>query len=176
MIRLFAAIAVGDETAEALRVLQSGVPGARWSPAENLHLTLRFFGEVAEPVADELDSALGGVTGSLFELQVSGVGAFEEGGRPTALWAGIHESEALSRLRSRCEAAVRRAGLKRDPRVWKPHVTLAYLNDPIRVGAWIQANNLAAIPAFTARSFGLYSSWRGSAGARYRLEREYRLA
>ena len=47
--------------------------------------------------------------------------------------------------------------------------------DAIRVGAWVQANNLTTIPAFTVNGFGLYSSVRGSSGAKYRLERSYRL-
>ncbi len=178
MIRLFVAVAIGGETAEALRALQSGVPGARWSPPENLHLTLRFVGEAPEPVADDLDCALGGVAAPPFQLEFAGVGAFDEGGRPTSLWAGPRENPALSLLRSRCEAAVRRAGLKADARVWKPHVTLAYLNgaEMFRIGAWIQVNNLAIVPPLTVRSFGLYSSWRGSTGAKHRLERTYRLA
>ena len=177
MIRLFIALAVEGEAAEALVALRSGVPGARWSPAQNLHLTLRFVGEVAEPVADDLDAALSGVVAPPFELALCGVGAFEEGGRPTALWAGVRDSAPLSLLHGRCEAAARRAGLKADPRVWKPHVTLAYLGGaaPDRVGAWIEANNLAAIPPFTVDRFGLYSSVRGAAGAKYRLERSYRL-
>ena len=177
MIRLFAAVAIVGETADALIGLQNGVPGARWSPPDNLHLTLRFFGEVAEPVADDIDVALEGVAGEPFELELSGVGAFEEGGRPRALWAGIRDNPALSRLHSRCEAAARRAGLRPEPRVWKPHVTLAYLGgaDLFRVATWIQANNLAVVPPLTLKSFGLYSSWRGSAGARYRLERAYPL-
>ncbi len=57
-VRLFAAIAIPDDIAERLLALQKGVPGAKWRPRENLHLTLRFFGDVAEPVADEIDAAL----------------------------------------------------------------------------------------------------------------------
>jgi 2'-5' RNA ligase len=57
-------------------------------------------------------------------------------------------------------------------------VTLAYLRrpEPAAVAVWIQANNLLASPPFPATAFGLYSSWRGEAGSRYRLERLYPLA
>src|SRR5262249_7785653 len=58
-LRLFAALEIPDDVAERLLALMKGVSGASWRPRENLHLTLRFFGEVQEPVADEIDAALG---------------------------------------------------------------------------------------------------------------------
>ena len=179
MIRLFVAIAVDDEAvADALMALQVGLPGARWSPRENLHLTLRFVGEVAEPVADDLDAALEGVAGHPFDLEFSGVGAFDEAGRPKAVWAGVRQNELLAVLHGRCHSAARRAGVPRDPRVWKPHVTLAYLSgaEPVRVASWIAAHNLTRIPPLGVTRFGLYSSRRGSSGPSYTLERLYPLA
>ncbi len=178
MIRLFVAVAIDDEdVAEALEDLQREVPGARWTPRENLHLTLRFVGQVTEPVADDLDAALCGVVGAPFEIEFGGVGAFDEGGRPRAIWAGVRESEPLKVLQGRCESAARRAGLPREPRAYRPHVTLAYLKDaPVeKVARWIQTHNLREIPPLTVRAFGLYSSVLTSAGSYYRLERAYPL-
>lgn len=178
MIRLFAAVDVPDSVAEALLLLQHGVDGARWRPRDALHLTLRFFGDITEPLADELDSALAGVVGAPFPLTIRGAGAFGEGHRLNAIWAGVEESEPLRRLSGRCESAARRAGLKPETRNYAPHVTLAYLNHPneAEVAAWIQRHNLFAAETFTVDSFGLYSSWQGRAGYSYRLERRYGLA
>jgi 2'-5' RNA ligase len=178
MIRLFAAIAVPETVTEALLSLQHGVDGARWRPREALHLTLRFFGDIAEPAADELDAALAAVTGKPFPLTLHGAGAFGEGHRLNAIWAGVKESEPLRRLAGRCESAARRAGLKPDTRNYAPHVTLAYLNHPneAEVAAWIQRHNLFAAETFTVETFGLYSSWQGRSGSSYRLERSYGLA
>lgn len=178
MIRLFVAIGIDDEdVAEALADVQREVPGARWSPRENLHLTLRFVGEVAEPVADDLDAALSGVVGAPFEIEFSGVGAFEDGRGPRAIWAGVRESEPLKVLQGRCEAAARRAGLPREPRSYRPHVTVAYLKDAAveKVARWIQTHNVREFPPLTVRAFGLYSSILTSAGSHYRLERAYPL-
>ena len=177
MIRLFAAIAIPAEIGESLAPLQRGLAGARWAPLENLHITLRFAGEVAEPRADDLAAELSVIAAAPLAIRLSGVGMFGDGAGARAVWAGVEASEPLSRLHSRCEAAARRAGLKADTRAWRPHLTLAYLRaaDPARVAAWIQAHNLIKAPAFTARAFGLYSSWRAEKGSIYRLERSYAL-
>ena len=177
MIRLFAAIAIPVEIAEGLTRRQQGLPGARWRPAQALHITLRFFGEIAESVADDLDAELALVGGEPFTLTLEGVGAFDEGGEPHAVWAGVGENDALRRLAARCESAARRAGLPADRRAWRPHLTLAYLRraDPARVAAWVQGHNLLKSPPFSVRSFGLYSSHLAGEGASYRLERSYPL-
>ncbi len=93
------------------------------------------------------------------------------------MWAGVAESAPLRRLAGRCESAARRAGLKPEQRVYRPHLTLAYLRhaDPARVGAWVQSHNLLKSPPFRVTWFGLYSSWPTKEGTRYELEREYPL-
>ena len=177
MIRLFTAIRLPPEIGEGLQRRQQGVPGARWRPLESLHVTLRFFGEVTEPVAADLDAELAKVAGRPFDLGLQGVGTFGEGGDVHALWAGVADSEPLRVLAGRCEAAARRAGLKAETRVYRPHATLAYLKraDPGRVAAWVQAHNLLKSPPFRVDRFGLYSSWLSSDGSRYDLERDYKL-
>ena len=78
MIRLFAALALPPDIAEGLIRRQHGLPGARWRPAEALHITLRFFGELSEPVAADLDEALGAIRMTRFEVGLQGAGAFGE--------------------------------------------------------------------------------------------------
>lgn len=177
MIRLFAALAVPEEIGRGLQRRQQGLPGARWRSLDQLHITLRFFGEVAEPVAAELDAELQGVRGAPLELELDGVGSFGEGAAIRAVYARVGDSPGLSQLAARCEAAARRAGLRPEHRAYRPHVTLAYLkrSEPGRVAAWIQGHNLLRSPPFRAARFGLYSSWRSPEGNRYDLEREYPL-
>lgn len=177
MIRLFAAVETPPEIREELTARQHGLSGARWRPEESLHLTLRFFGEVAENTARDLDAELAGISGAPFELSLEGVGAFGEGRDLRVLWAGVTPNPELDRLASRCEAAARRAGLKPEKRPFHPHVTLAYLKgaEPEKVAAWIQSHNLMRTPPFRVTWFGLYSSWLSQEGSRYDLEREYAL-
>jgi 2'-5' RNA ligase len=178
MIRLFAALSLPDAIAAPLSARQGGLPGARWRPRESLHITLRFFGEIAEDRAEDLDGELAEIRAPVLDLALSGVGHFGEGAAIEAIWAGVADNPALGRLARACEAAARRCRLKPETRRFHPHVTLAYLRrpEPAGVAAWIQANNLLLSPPFSARAFGLYSSWRTREGSRYRLERAYPLA
>ncbi|MGQ0533899.1 MAG: RNA 2',3'-cyclic phosphodiesterase [Caulobacteraceae bacterium] len=178
-LRLFAAIALPDHVAERLLALMKGVPGAKWRPRDNLHLTLRFFGEVAEPVAEDLDAELDAATrGSApFELRLKGAGSFG-GADPHALWIGAAESEPLRQLAAACEKAARRVKLKPEPHKFTPHVTVAYLRGASldRMQAFEQRLGLFEAPPFLVQSFGLYSSvTRKGVPSLYRLEAEYPL-
>ncbi len=178
MIRLFTAIEVPPEVEDDLAPRQQGLPGARWRPAGSLHVTLRFYGEVQETAAADLDAELARVGGKPFDLELQGVDARGDGHQLNAVWAGVKASEPLDVLAGRCESAARRAGLKLERRAYRPHVTLAYLDrqaDPHRVAGWIAANSLLASPPWRVSWFGLYSSWRTVEGTRYELEREYPL-
>jgi RNA 2',3'-cyclic 3'-phosphodiesterase len=177
MIRLFAALSIPDEIAMALAKRQRGIEGARWRPMEALHVTLRFFGDLREDVARDLDAELSTVDGEPFDLVLEGAGSFGEGADIHAIWAGVAESEPLKRLAGACETAARRAGLKAESRHYRPHVTLAYLRrpDPVAVAGWIQAHNLLKSPPIRVESFGLFSSHQTKDGSQYRLEAEYPL-
>ncbi|MBJ7447561.1 MAG: RNA 2',3'-cyclic phosphodiesterase [Brevundimonas sp.] len=179
MIRLFTALSIPEDVAESLAARQTGLPGARWRTAEQLHVTLAFYGEIDERRADdlalELERAQG--TGS-FEIELAGVGAFGDAHRSHTLWAGVAASERLNVLAGRCKAAAERAGVKMEKRTYHPHVTLAYLNsqtDPARLGAWVAQNNLLHSPPIRIDQFGLYSSTLKSDGSLYQLEQVYRL-
>lgn len=177
MIRLFAAVPIPPEIGQALARRQTGLDGARWRPLDALHVTLRFFGEVREDIARDLDGELSTIGGRPFELELEGVGSFGDGADIHAIWAGVAENPELRRIAQACESAARRAGLRPEKRHYRPHVTLAYLRhaEPDKVAAWIQGNNLLKSPPITVESFGLYSSTLGKEGAHYRLEAEYPL-
>ncbi len=178
-LRLFAALNLPDDVAERLLALMKGVPGAKWRPRENLHLTLRFFGEVQEPVAEEIDSALSEIAlrNKPFDLTLKSAGAFG-GADPHALYVGAAKSEALDKLAADCERAARRVGLKPEPRKFTAHVTLAYLSGTElgRVQAFETRLGLFETEPFRIDRFTLYSRWvRKSGPSLYRAEAEYPL-
>ncbi len=178
-LRLFAALAVPDEIADRLTPLMRGVPGAKWRPRENLHVTLRFFGEVPETLADDIDSELSIIAerAAPFEVALRSAGSFG-GAEPHALFVGAEPSPPLTELAGECERAARRVGLVAEKRKFAPHVTMAYLSGaPLdRVQAFESRLGLFGTPPFRVESFGLYSSWtRKSAPNLYRLEAEYAL-
>lgn len=176
MIRLFTAIELPESVRVRLTLLQGGVPGARWSPSENLHLTLRFIGEVDEAQANDIDDMLAAIRAPAFDLTLKGTGEF--GGRdPHALWIGVAPSEALMRLAAKIESALQRMGLPAETRKYAPHVTLARLRDaPIaKVRDFLSAHASFDSGAFAVRRFALFSSYPSSNGSLYRLERTYAL-
>jgi RNA 2',3'-cyclic 3'-phosphodiesterase len=179
MLRLFTALSIPPDVVETLARRQSGLPGARWRPAEALHVTLAFYGEVDGRTADDLAGELmRAATGGPLEITLAGVGAFGDAHRTRAIWAGVETSERLSVLAGRCRAAGERAGIKAERREYRPHVTLAYLKpqaDPARIGAWIAGHNLLHSPPIRIDRFGLYSSVLTDDGSHYQLEREYLL-
>ena len=178
MLRLFTALPIPFDVAETLARRQTGLPGARWRSAEQLHVTLAFYGEVDERTADDLAAELSRIPGGPFDLELKGVGAFGDAHRSHAIWAGVEPNERLTVLAGRCRSAAERTGIRMEPRVYRPHVTLAYLKtqtDPARVGAWITNHNLLHSPPIRIDRFGLYSSVLTDDGSHYDLEREYRL-
>jgi 2'-5' RNA ligase len=180
-LRLFAALDLPEDVADRAMALMKGVPGAKWRPRENLHVTLRFFGDVAEPVADDLDVALSSIGDGTkpFALQLKGAGSFG-GADPHALWVGVANNPALWKLAADCERAARRAGLKAEPLKYKPHVTVAYLGGgtPLdRVRAFEARLGLFQTEPFAVERFGIYSSvTRRGAPSLYRLEAAYPLS
>lgn len=178
MLRLFTAVPIPFDVAETLGRRQSGLPGARWRGPEHLHLTLAFYGEVDERTADDLAAELARVPGGGFEIELKGVGAFGDAHRSHTLWAGVEPSERLNVLAGRCRSAAERAGVRMEPRLYRPHVTLAHLKtqtNPDRIGAWIAGHNLMHSPPIPVDRFGLYSSVLTDGGSHYALEREYPL-
>src|SRR5438876_11611671 len=109
MLRLFVGIEFPPELKLDLSLLCSGVPGAKWVDPGNLHLTLRFIGEVTEDVAADIDEALARVQARRFSLRLAGTGVFG-GNRPRALWVGVEREPDLVVLHGKIELALTRMG------------------------------------------------------------------
>ena len=177
-MRLFVALELPPETRSRLTRLAISLPGVRWLPPENLHLTLRFLGEMPTHRAEELDDALAALRGRRFTLQLAGVGVFEKAGRPQALWAGVERSPQLDHLQAKVETAVQRVKFEPERRRFSPHVTLARLDNapPHKLAEWMQAHNLLRADPVAVEHFTLFSSQLGRDGAVYTPEVEYPLA
>jgi 2'-5' RNA ligase len=176
-MRLFVALTLPETVRTRLAMLGGGVPGANWVPPENLHLTLRFIGEVSTPEARDIDGALAGVGGEPFPVEIAGVGQFGDRRQARMLWVGVRQNPPLAALRGRIESALVRAGLPPETRKFRPHVTLARLKGaPLdRVGQFMAAYGDFALPPFAVNHFTLYSSFRAHEHAQYTPEVEYPL-
>ena len=177
-MRLFVGVPLPDEVRESLGALCSGLPGARWVRPENMHVTLRFIGEVDRDTAEDIDATLAEVRAPAFALKLSGVGSFQSGRRVRVVWAGIEPCEALVRLHGKVESAVVRTGLESERRRFKSHITLARLkNTPsAKVGDYIEDRNAFAVEPFPVPHFTLFRSHLGREGAHYESLADYPLA
>ena len=169
MIRLFTAIALPDDLRARIAALEAGVHGARWVAGDNLHITLRFIGEVAEDRVDDIVAALDEVRGRAFTVVPGGAGHFGNGRKLRSIWVGIESSPEIAALHDKVDHALVRTGLPPEGRKYTPHVTVARLNGAKRghVLKWLEANGgFVALP-FEARSFVLYESRMGRGGSVY---------
>ena len=175
-MRLFVALPVPDRAAQSLMLIQGGVPGARWQTRDQLHLTLRFIGEVDGRDARMLDDALAGIRAPSFSLQLHGAGQFGNK-QPHTLWAGVRKNEALEHLQRKVDNAIRRVGQAQDAHKFTPHVTVARLRNPEpgKLLEWLTHNALFTSAEFPVGAFSLYSSKLTSDGSIYRIEQEYPL-
>jgi len=125
------------------------VPGARWQDDAQLHLTLRFVGEVDARTAEDVALALSRLRAPAPEVMLAGVGRFERHGRTDTIWAGVTPHDSLAALHRKVDRALVQIGIAADPRAYLPHITLARLAR----GAGAEA----AIDAYLARHGGLTS-------------------
>jgi len=177
MIRLFAALALPDAVRERLALVRAPLPGARWAPPENMHVTLRFIGEVEPAVATEIDTLLSRIAAPAFDIRLAGLGTFGSRGRVRALWAGVEKSEPLAHLQAKIETACGLAGLPPESRKFHAHITLARCKNAREAPAaeFVVTYEGFGLPAIPVDAFTLYSSRMGRSGAVYSPEAVYPL-
>ena len=124
MHRLFAAIRPPDHIRDLLLDAMDDSADFRWQDDEQLHLTLRFMGEVDRHVAADLADALSRIRAAPFSLRISKVGTFDHRASG-ALWAGVEPKEHVAALSAKIERVCQQLGLPPEQRAFHPHITLA---------------------------------------------------
>ncbi len=152
-----------------------GVANARWQTDDQLHLTLRFIGEVDRHQGEDIAAALGGVHHPRFTITLDRIGQFDRKGRIDALWVGVTPQEPLHILHNKVDRALTRVGVAPETRSYLPHITLARLG---RLAGGIDSFvEGPAVPAVSAEigEFCLYESTLGHEGAIYTIIARYPL-
>ena len=178
MFRLFVAIDPPPAVVERLAGLCAGVPGARWVEPDQIHLTLRFVGEVDGALRADVRTELGRVAAGPFSLTLSGTDCFGGRRRARTLWVGVEPCPPLVELKTKVEAALGRAGLAPERRKFHPHVTLARLKagPPDRIGRFLTDTALFKSEPFAVDAFSLYESHLNRGGAVHLLDARYPLS
>lgn len=176
MHRLFVALRPPPDMRAQLLGAEGGVPGARWQNDDQLHLTLRFIGEVDRPQADDIAVALAAIDRPRPTIALQGAGSFGRKGHVHSLWAGIAPDDALHQLHERVSRALVRAGVPPEQRAFKPHITLARLGrNAGPVEPFLARVAGLASPPVTIDAFLLFESQLGHDGAVYEAVARYPL-
>lgn len=160
---------------EALLARMGGIVHARWQTADQLHLTLRFIGEVDRHQAEDIAAALGSVHHPSFTLALEGTGQFDRKGRTDTLWVGVAPQEPVKLLHNKIDRALHRVGVPPETRAFLPHITIArFGRSGGAVGGFMEAGTVPAASA-EINEFCLYESVLGSAGSTYTIIARYPL-
>lgn len=177
MTRLFAALRPPPAMRERLRETMHGLPGARWQSDEQLHLTLRFIGDVDRHQQADIAAALGRIRSTPLMLGVDGVGAFESKGRANSIWAAVPTAPDLGRIAKSVDRAIVEVGLPPEARAFRPHITVARLGrDALPPEGWLAVHAGLAIEPAPFTHLYLYESILGREGSTYVVVERYPLS
>jgi 2'-5' RNA ligase len=177
-LRLFCAVELPGEVREAVAAhasrLRRDFPDARasWARPEGLHITLKFVGEVEAARAEALSRAAEAAAEGFapFRLSIEESGTFPPRGAARVLWLGVKDASGqLARLQRRLEQECDSAGFPREPRAFKPHLTLARLRTPKDAHALSEAHRHTPFGPyhFGASELLVIRSELGPGGSRY---------
>ena len=168
MHRLFVAIRPPEVIRDLLIDAMDDSPDFRWQDDEQLHLTLRFVGEVERPVANDLADALSRIHAEHFQLRIAGVGRFEQRSSG-ALWAGVEPKAPIAALAAKVERVCQQVGLEPERRSFHPHITLARWKGrrSREVGEFIERRAGLSSQPFEVERFMLFESRLSRHGAHY---------
>ena len=177
MHRLFVAIRPPEHIRDLLIDAMDDSADFRWQDEEQLHLTLRFGGEVERPVANDLADALGRVHAASFELRISGAGRFEQR-NSGALWAGVEPKDPVAALAAKIERICQSTGLEPERRAFHPHITLARWKGrrTREVKAFLERSGGLSSDPFPVDQFILFESRLSRHGAHYEPVATYPLS
>ena len=176
MHRLFVAIRPPEHIRDLLIDAMDDSPDFRWQNDEQLHLTLRFIGEVDRHMAADLTDALARIRAPRCTARIKGVGSFDHR-NAGALWAGVEPKEPLAALAAKVERACQHVGLDPEHRAFHPHITLARWKGrrTHEVGDFLDRRRGLVSEPFEVDRFVLFESRLSRHGAHYEEALSYPL-
>ena len=175
--RLFVALLPTEPVRAALTALMGDLARARWTPTDQLHITLRFIGDVSETSRQQIEDALDRVRVQPFFLGVEDTGRFPPRGHPAVAWAGVASHPHLHQLRQQVDDRLLATGVPFELRPFVPHFTLARTGEA-SVGAveqWLKQHREFAGPVWRVDAFHLMASDLQPEGAVHRVLKTFAL-
>ena len=176
--RLLVALTLPVPVRDSLIALAEPLPGVAWTRPDQLHVTLRFLGDVSAAMSESMIARLGAVQVAPFILPLEGMGTFPPNRPPRVIWIGIGSGHPrLFQLRQRLDDALLAAGLQLDVRTFHPHVTLARCTESAApaISHWMHVHRNITPPPFRVEAFDLYASELKTTGAVHTLKQRFPL-
>ncbi len=181
LLRVFIAVEIPLSIRQAIHSQTESLRAAlgrdlvRWTPIENMHLTLKFIGDVSPANVDLLEQMLiaGTKDCAPFSMDVGGLGSFPTPRRARVIWIGIHAPAALASLQRGIESAAARLGYEEEARPFSPHLTIGRVKQPIsasdqqKVRAALEKAQVGALGQADVTAVHLFKSDLKPSGAEY---------
>jgi len=179
MIRLFIAISPPNEIVKQLEQICFGLPGVRWTPPDQFHLTLRFIGDTEGSKFLDIKDSLAQIKSPPFPLTLKNTGFFPPRKSPRVLWVGADQGgkDDLKLLRQKIENRLGQIGIPPEGRKYSPHMTIARIkNCPVnRITSFLEGSSFWQSQPYQVEQFHLYSSILTAKGAIHNLEASFDL-
>ena len=180
LLRVFIAVETPLPIRQAIFAQTESLRGAlgdlvRWAPVENMHLTLKFIGDVSPANVELLSQMLTAETMGCapFRMQIGGLGSFPTSRRARVIWVGIQAPAALASLQRGIESAAARLGYESETRPFSPHLTIGRVrqqvraSDQQRVRAALERTQVGDLGAAAVTAVHLFKSDLKPSGAEY---------
>jgi len=180
LLRVFIAVETPLPIRQAIFVQTESLRGAlgdlvRWAPVENMHLTLKFIGDVSPANVELLSQMLTAETMGCapFRMQIGGLGSFPTSRRARVIWVGIQAPAALASLQRGIQSAAARLGYESETRPFSPHLTIGRVrqqvraSDQQRVRAALEQTQVGDLGAAAVTAVHLFKSDLKPSGAEY---------
>jgi len=180
LLRVFIAVETPLPIRQAIFVQTESLRGAlgdlvRWAPVENMHLTLKFIGDVSPANVELLSQMLTAETMGCapFRMQIGGLGSFPTSRRARVIWVGIQAPAALASLQRGIQSAAARLGYESETRPFSPHLTIGRVrqqvraSDQQRVRAALEQTQVGDLGAAAVTAVHLFKSELKPSGAEY---------
>jgi RNA 2',3'-cyclic 3'-phosphodiesterase len=178
-MRTFIAIDIPDEIREGIRSLVEELKkdlkpsplNLRWSRPEGLHITLKFLGEIPAVKVEQVMRSLASLhLPTDIRAAIRGAGYFPTEATPRVIWLRIEAGPELAEMAGLVERTLEPLGFAKEKRPFSPHLTLARVGSPGKVGALqalLRSRQPLEFGSFTAKDFFLYESKLTPGGSIY---------
>ena len=179
-LRAFVAIEISQDIQQAIQARthdfqQSNSQSVRWVPAENIHLTLKFLGDISSSQLDIIKRTLIGEAGrhGAFELSIGRLGAYPTPRRPRVIWVGVDAPAALKTLQHNIDNALERLSFEKENKPFSPHLTLGRVNqhasmqDLQRISTALEKTSLPVLGTMHVTHITVFKSDLRPSGAVY---------